>query len=955
MKMNTACQLNYVISVAYGIVEYKKYLENVENKWYNTVKVFVYGVTDMNKEKYLVLIDGKDKTEEIEKLEQTEKYYIIKFYNANKTYKYNFSKVVIENTTQQIEFKDNQIVMIDNIIISNVTQIIKYISKIRIIFKDSREKLTDINKIKLLENNNKSSEEEILNYFKELSKYVKIVDEKTGEERYLLEKQYNKFTIPEKSVLKYYLNGINTEGQLKEKVNIYPFNFNISQKQAVENVNKSNISVIKGPPGTGKTQTILNIIANLVANNKTIALVSGNNEATRNVKEKLDKNGYGFIVAELGKDDNVTDFFNHLPQIDISNFYKKQINDDIYQKLYETTNKLEKLLELNNEKYKLKRELDNYKLEQKYFEEYYKSQNVEKIDSKKMKNMSSAKIIDFLAYAKLAKEKYLQYKIVFNVLLLLRFGTEAKKSKSIDYILTLQRQYYIVKIKELENKIAEIERELKDKSFKKLQKEHTEISKKIFESILYEKYENMNYIPSKENYKKDFKKFNERFPVILSTAFSLRYCTPSGHLFDYLIIDEASQVDLLTATLALSCAKNVIVVGDEKQLPQIVDEKIKTKIQEISDEKYSYFAENILTSILKAYNRKIPTQILKEHYRCHPKIIEFCNQRYYDGELIPYENKNHAAQKNPLYIYYPAPGNHMRVLNNMVERGNYNQRELEMLKKEIAEGELLKDVNKNDIGFTTPYRKQAEKAAMQNKEIESKTVHKYQGKEKKVMILSTVLDNSNAGKRRMNFVDDPCLVNVAVSRAEEQFILITNEKLFSEQSNEIKALIQYIKYNSLDKNIINSQIVLVFDLLYNEYSPRLKWLESKLVHTSKYKSENIIETVLIEVLKTEKSKGLSYCSQMYLKNIFKDLSRLTEEERRYVNNNASVDFIIYENDRTPKFCIEVDGFAFHANNPKQLLKDRMKDSIFRKYGLDLIRLNTDEGGNIEKIKEEIEK
>lgn len=142
------------------------------------VKVFIYGATDMNKEKHLVLIDGKEKTEEIEKLEQTEKYYLIKFYNANKTYKYNFSKVVIENTTQQIELKDNQIVMIDNIIISNVTKIIKYISKIRIIFSDSREKLTDINKIKLLENNNKSSEKEILNYFKELSKYAKIVDEK---------------------------------------------------------------------------------------------------------------------------------------------------------------------------------------------------------------------------------------------------------------------------------------------------------------------------------------------------------------------------------------------------------------------------------------------------------------------------------------------------------------------------------------------------------------------------------------------------------------------------------------------------------------------------------------------------------------------------------------------------------------------------------------------------------
>ena len=52
MKMNTACQLNYVISVAYENAEYKKYLENVENKWYNTVKVFVYGVADINKEKY---------------------------------------------------------------------------------------------------------------------------------------------------------------------------------------------------------------------------------------------------------------------------------------------------------------------------------------------------------------------------------------------------------------------------------------------------------------------------------------------------------------------------------------------------------------------------------------------------------------------------------------------------------------------------------------------------------------------------------------------------------------------------------------------------------------------------------------------------------------------------------------------------------------------------------------
>lgn len=71
---------------------------------------------------------------------------------------------------------------------------------------------------------------------------------------------------------------------------IYPFRFNLSQKKAMENIYKSNISVIQGPPGTGKTQTILNIIVNLaIMQNKTVAVVSNNNEAVKNVKDKLKK------------------------------------------------------------------------------------------------------------------------------------------------------------------------------------------------------------------------------------------------------------------------------------------------------------------------------------------------------------------------------------------------------------------------------------------------------------------------------------------------------------------------------------------------------------------------------------------------------------------------------------------------------------------------------------------
>ena len=57
--------------------------------------------------------------------------------------------------------------------------------------------------------------------------------------------------------------------------------------------------------------------------------------------------------------------------------------------------------------------------------------------------------------------------------------------------------------------------------------------------------------------------------MLLSTCHSLRACVPDGYLLDYLIIDEASQLNLLAAGLALSCCRNLVVVGDQRQLEPI--------------------------------------------------------------------------------------------------------------------------------------------------------------------------------------------------------------------------------------------------------------------------------------------------------------------------------------------------------------------------------------------------
>lgn len=47
-------------------------------------------------------------------------------------------------------------------------------------------------------------------------------------------------------------------------------------------------------------------------------------------------------------------------------------------------------------------------------------------------------------------------------------------------------------------------------------------------------------------------------------------------------------------------------------------------------------------------------------------------------------------------------------------------------------------------------------------------------------------------------------------------------------------------------------------------------------------------------------------------------------------------------DNRPVLFIEVDGFSFHKNNPKQLQKDKLKDNIAKKNGIDMLRFETGE-------------
>lgn len=733
---------------------------------------------------------------------------------------------------------------------------------------------------------------------------------------------------------------------------------------ALDQALRSKISIIEGPPGTGKTQTILNILANLaVMQQKRVAVVSGNNAAVQNVRDKLEAEGYPFLIAALGNNDNKDIFFANLPNAEVSGWESELPEAELLSKVQELDGRITQLMELDVEKARLKQQLSAYVLEQKHFENYYAKQDIEPLEKLSFYRETPERMLEFMKDSHLAVRKGKENGLLYKFKLFVKHGfTELKylKEQGADVILNVQRKFYILRIKELSGRIDQIEQELQSASYQPLLKEHQHCSAQIFRHKLYEKYRNLPRVEcNAKDYRqsKNFKSFIDYYPIVLSTTHSLRNCVPANDLFDYVIIDESSQVDLVTGALALSCCKRAIIVGDTKQLPQIVSTEIEQVVGDAAsvgiDEAYNYFQHNLLSSMLALYGDDIPKVMLKEHYRCHPKIIQFCNQRYYDGDLITFTSEEDTDV--PLLIYRTAPGNHSREVTWGEKKGKFNQRELDVIEGEVLAGLEEVAAGHTDIGFVTPYRKQVEKALGQfTDDIESDTIHKYQGREKPIMVMSTVLDQTRSGKIGMRFVNDPCKVNVAVSRAQKKFILVTDHALFRKYGNEIGDLTRYMEYSTLDDNVVESEIVSVFDLLYKEYSDKLRAFRERVrgLNVSKYKSENIMQALLTELLKESAYNGFTLGNQILLGNLFKNVDKLEEHERQYVKNRASVDFVIYHKlDKTAALAIEVDGFAFHENKPEQKERDRTKDGIFAKYGLKLNRFATNGSSEERKIRE----
>ena len=892
----------------------------------------------MDARKHLIIIKGKDQTDSVASFRFHDgKCEVIYTSEPNKVYDFQSGNVEIL-PLQKIIDPAKVIVTANGQTISGIDELLDFGAYYRIIRSGKKDLLFRRSEVQLQQNClTDGKNQAVFQYFKETAAVISLVAENGSN---ILSMQYDKIQqVSEDTVLSSYLA---PQKEIKAprmpEAIIYPFGLNQSQKLAVERALSSKISIIQGPPGTGKTQTILNIIANVVRSEKTVAVASNNNSATHNVAEKLEKKKVAFLTAFLGNLTNKQKFLDAQTGAypDMSDWeMQPEERQQLEQETTALSEELNEMLNAKNRIAEIEQEFLQLTPEQHYFEEYYATYR--DVPSESLNKLSSQKILAlWMEFEQHAKHET-RLGLLQKLSIMFRFNRGALKLflRSPELVIPyLQNQFYFVKMQELENEKDTLKRKLEHYSFDEKMDELAQKSLRLFRAELATRYpwksERKRF--EKSDFRRESAAFTNEYPVVLSTTYSIKGTLGIDHIYDYLIVDEASQVDLATGVLAFSCARNIVIVGDLKQLPNVLTENdIRTSDaiwQKYSlDERYRFSTHSLLSSALGIW-RDAPVTLLREHYRCHPKIINFCNQKFYHGQLIVMTQDHN--EPDVLTMYRTTAGNHAR--------GHLNQRQIDVIQQE----------NYQSVGIITPYRDQVAAIRKQlGDTYEVDTVHKFQGREQDAIILTSV-DNVIT-----DFVDDPHMLNVAVSRAVHSLAVVTSQDPRNDRTN-YGDLARYIEYNNFE--VIQSQVYSVFDMLYQGYAEQRRAYLQKHKRVSEYDSENLMYSVIQEVLSEEAFLTIGCAVHVSLATLVKDYEPLTEEERKYARNPLThVDFLLFNQmDKQPVLAIEVDGTGFHEAGSKQAERDIKKNSILEKCAVPLLRLRTDGSGEKERIRDKLQ-
>lgn len=301
--------------------------------------------------------------------------------------------------------------------------------------------------------------------------------------------------------------------------------------------------------------------------------------------------------------------------------------------------------------------------------------------------------------------------------------------------------------------------------------------------------------------------------LIVATVISSAHPVLGDQNFQWVIMDEASQVASFMSLIPLLKTGRFVLVGDDKQLQPIEESKLSTHLN---------------LSIFNRLIKQFPDSVtfLDTQYRMNETISNIASELFYEGQLKTFPEISQQTLEcsftadthellNPLTPVTFLDTCNMEYLEDGLGSGCENSKEAELVVQLVN---MLQDegISSEDIGVITPYKRH--KVNIQNKlkekvndgwieveldedknfneikgdhsktinennnnGVEIDTVYRFQGREKDVVILSFC--NSKLGKLKpylRKFLEKPSQVNVAVTRARKKLILVGNSKSLKE-------------------------------------------------------------------------------------------------------------------------------------------------------------------------------
>lgn len=661
---------------------------------------------------------------------------------------------------------------------------------------------------------------------------------------------------------------------------------NMDQLLAIDRAMKYPVAYIQGPPGTGKTNTILNTIVTAFFNDRTVLFASNNNHPIDGVCDRLTGLRYhdkpiSFPILRLGNRDMVRqailyirELYRRTQSVSVFEGTLGRNKDERKQRardLSELLKKYDDILDYQERKATIERML-----------EYQSSHGV------------SAQMLPF--QADLGGRQLNQIKRHLE-----NAGAVSEEQAVAlvdDDVEELKKYLYYTG--------ASYMKRLDHKEFDKLR----EI---LDEQDLDKATENFaKYLADKKN----LQRLQKVFPIIATTCISAHRLGSPEPMFDMVIMDEASQCNTAVSLVPILRGNSLMLVGDPQQLSPVIllDELTGERLRKryCVSEEYDY-RKNSIYKVYLSCDAVSDEILLHNHYRCHPRIIEFNNRKYYNSRL----HIRTVSQE-------PSPLAYLDMQDARSDMKNTAPAEARAIARYAA------DHRDRSIGVITPFvnQKQLIEQELGKRgitDVTCGTVHAFQGDEKDVILFSTAITDQTQVRTYEWLKNNKELINVATSRARDRLVVLGSQKNLDrlhqmEDQDDLYELVQYVRSNG--QSAITPK------------KPNSRAMDVKPYSTATEEAflQNLCHA--LENIWLSQSQYAIY-KEVAISQVFQ--SNDTYDDLFY---SGRFDFVIYEKQgeqELPMLAVELDGKE-HYEDEAVRRRDEKKNRICEAHNLQLIRV-----------------